>query len=153
MEPTSRRRPVGREAADSEPLTSRTGERVRRRVPRSRVDGSVVHVEPPSLSTEPSQGSRDTTPEKKEARPRKAETDVVVHANPKGRKRRFTFVFFLGLLFGLIAAGFLAKSNDLIDFPEIGSMETLLDVLPAGLVKDVRDLVVGFAPPSTHEQH
>lgn len=50
----------------------------------------------------------------------------------------------LGSLFGIIAAGFFAKTNDLIDFPGIGelSMGTLLDALPAGLVKDVRDLVV-----------
>jgi phospholipid:diacylglycerol acyltransferase len=65
------------------------------------------------------------------------------HKN-KTRKRRTTFIFLLGSLFGIIAAGFLAKSNDLIDFPEIGdlSMDSLMDVLPAGLVKDMRDLVV-----------
>jgi phospholipid:diacylglycerol acyltransferase len=48
-------------------------------------------------------------------------------------------------LFGLIAAGFFAKSNDLIDFPEFGelSMDNLFDVLPAGLAKDMREFVVG----------
>jgi len=60
------------------------------------------------------------------------------------RKRRSTFIFLLGSLFGIVAAGFFAKSNDLIDFPQFGdlSMGTLLDVLPAGLVIDIRDLVV-----------
>ncbi|EGS19378.1 phospholipid:diacylglycerol acyltransferase-like protein [Thermochaetoides thermophila DSM 1495] len=67
------------------------------------------------------------------------------HHRPKARKRKFTGIFLLGSLFGIIAAGFFAKSNDLIDFPEFGelSMDNLLDVLPAGLVKDMRDLIVG----------
>lgn len=60
------------------------------------------------------------------------------------RKRKLGAIFLLGSLFGIIAAGFFAKTNDLIDFPEIGelSVDNLLDILPAGLVKDVRDLVV-----------
>jgi phospholipid:diacylglycerol acyltransferase len=70
----------------------------------------------------------------------------VVHHRPQQRKRKTTAIFLLGSLFGLVAAGFFAKNNDLIDFPEIGelsmSMDSLFDVLPAGLVKDMRDLVV-----------
>ncbi|KAF4453575.1 Phospholipid:diacylglycerol acyltransferase [Fusarium austroafricanum] len=70
---------------------------------------------------------------------------VVEHVVPKTRKRRNTFIFFLGSLFGIIAAGFFASSNDLIDFPEFTdlSMDNLLDALPAGLVKDIRDLIQG----------
>ncbi|CAM1503681.1 Fc.00g012720.m01.CDS01 [Cosmosporella sp. VM-42] len=69
---------------------------------------------------------------------------VVEHVH-KTRKRRNTFIFFLGSLFGLVAAGFFASSNDLIEFPEFGaiSMDSLLDALPAGLVKDVREIVQG----------
>lgn len=69
---------------------------------------------------------------------------VVHHHRPRTRKRRTTAIFLMGSLFGIIAAGFFAKSNDLIDFPEIGelSMDSLFDVLPAGLVKDMRELVV-----------
>lgn len=65
-------------------------------------------------------------------------------AKPKTRKRRNTAIFLLGSLFGIIAAGFFAKSNDLIDFPELGefSVDSLLDALPAGLIADMRDLVV-----------
>ncbi|KAG5948745.1 hypothetical protein E4U53_006162 [Claviceps sorghi] len=61
------------------------------------------------------------------------------------RKRRTTFIFLLGGLCGLFAAGFFASTNDLIELPEIGelSMDSLFDVLPAGLVKDMRDLVQG----------
>ncbi|KAL2135690.1 hypothetical protein VTI74DRAFT_7371 [Chaetomium olivicolor] len=70
---------------------------------------------------------------------------VIHHHRPKTRRRRNTAIFLLGSLFGIIAAGFFAKSNDLIDLPEIGelSMDSLFDVLPAGLVKDVRELVIG----------
>lgn len=70
---------------------------------------------------------------------------VVKHIDQhKTRKRRNTFIFFLGSLFGLIAAGFFAKSNDLIDFPEFGeiSVDSLLEALPAGFVADIRDLLV-----------
>ncbi|GKT55549.1 phospholipid:diacylglycerol acyltransferase [Colletotrichum tofieldiae] len=82
---------------------------------------------------------RDESPEKSENT-----THVVHHVKPKTRKRRNGAIFLLGSLFGIIAAGFFAKSNDLIDFPELGelSMDSLFDVLPAGLVKDMRDLVV-----------
>ncbi|KKA28007.1 hypothetical protein TD95_004844 [Thielaviopsis punctulata] len=63
------------------------------------------------------------------------------------RRRRSTFIFFLGSLFGIVAAGFFAKNNDLIDFPELGDLsidslyEALPSALPAGLVSDVRDLL------------
>ncbi|KAK2770844.1 phospholipid:diacylglycerol acyltransferase [Colletotrichum kahawae] len=83
---------------------------------------------------------RDESPDKSEKH-----VHVVQHLKPKTRKRRNTAIFLLGSLFGIIAAGFFAKSNDLIDFPELGelSMDSLFDVLPAGLVKDMRDLVQG----------
>lgn len=63
----------------------------------------------------------------------------------KTRKRRNTFIFFLGCLFGIVAAGFFASSNDLIGFPEFGdlTMDSILDALPAGLAKDMRDIVQG----------
>ncbi|KAL3426125.1 Lecithin:cholesterol acyltransferase [Phlyctema vagabunda] len=63
----------------------------------------------------------------------------------KHRKRRNGLVFFLGGLFGIVAAGFFANKSDLIDFPEIGelSMSNLMDVLPAGMIRDVRDLAKG----------
>lgn len=69
--------------------------------------------------------------------------DKVKVVQPK-RKRKLGAIFLLGSLVGIIAAGFFAKSNDLIDFPEFGelSVDSFLDTLPAGLVKDVRDLVV-----------
>lgn len=67
----------------------------------------------------------------------------VIHEKPRMRKRKHTAIFLLGSLFGILAAGFFAKQNDLIDFP-IGeiTMESFLDVLPVSLVADMRDLVV-----------
>jgi hypothetical protein len=72
----------------------------------------------------------------------------VAHHHKKTRKRRTTAIFLLGSLFGIVVAGFFANSNDLINLPDIGelSMDSLLDVLPAGLVRDMRDLVVSCHP-------
>ncbi|KAH7271978.1 phospholipid:diacylglycerol acyltransferase [Fusarium solani] len=85
--------------------------------------------------------SRDESPTPNPA----THVHVVEHVVPKTRKRRNTFIFLLGSLFGIIAAGFFASSNDLIEFPEFTdlSMDSLLDALPAGLVKDMRDLIQG----------
>src|ERR1700760_2013283 len=67
------------------------------------------------------------------------------HKKHKPHKRRSTSIFFLGGLFGIFVAGFFAKPSDLIEFPELGelSMDSILDVLPAGFVKDARDLAQG----------
>lgn len=72
------------------------------------------------------------------------------HDKPPTRRRMTTFIFFLGSLFGLIAAGLLAQSNDLIEFPELGelSVDSLFDVLPSNLVADLKDLVVRFKDPN-----
>jgi phospholipid:diacylglycerol acyltransferase len=94
----------------------------------------------PGLSSTPSE-SRDESPAKAE--------EVVlapkskVH-HGKTRKRRNGLIFFLGGLFGILVAGFFAGRSDLIDFPEFSelSMDSLLDVLPAGFVNDARDLAV-----------
>ncbi len=60
---------------------------------------------------------------------------------PEG-KRRNGLVFFLGGLVGIIVAGMFARNNDLIELPEIGSLDSFLDVLPANVVQDARDLIV-----------
>ncbi|QSZ31338.1 hypothetical protein DSL72_000901 [Monilinia vaccinii-corymbosi] len=71
---------------------------------------------------------------------------VLTHKEMQSRKRRNTFIFFLGGLFGLVVAGFFAGRNDLIELPEMLegiTMDSLMDVLPAGFVKDARDLAMG----------
>lgn len=71
--------------------------------------------------------------------------DTTSKHHSKTRKRRNGLIFFLGSLAGIVAAGFFAGQNDLIDFPEFGdlNMESLIDVLPAGFVRDARDLARG----------
>ncbi|KAI9052391.1 hypothetical protein LZ554_003739 [Drepanopeziza brunnea f. sp. 'monogermtubi'] len=61
------------------------------------------------------------------------------------RKRRNGFIFVLGGLFGIAVAGFFAGRSDLIDFPEFGelSMDSLIDVLPAGFIRDAREITKG----------
>ncbi|PNS14358.1 hypothetical protein CAC42_6871 [Sphaceloma murrayae] len=61
---------------------------------------------------------------------------------PKGSKRRNAWVFGLGGLFGILVAGFFAGGNDLMDIAALREMnlDSLFDVLPAGLVKDAQDL-------------
>ncbi|KAJ5046572.1 uncharacterized protein L3040_003811 [Drepanopeziza brunnea f. sp. 'multigermtubi'] len=61
------------------------------------------------------------------------------------RKRRNGFIFVLGGLFGIAVAGFFAGRSDLIDFPEFGelSMDSLMDVLPAGFIRDAREITKG----------
>lgn len=99
---------------------------------------------------------RDESPEKNVQNGGGTEIKVIHKHETKTKKRRTTFIFLLGSLVGIIAAGFFARSNDLIDFPDIGelSMDSLFDVLPAGLVKDMRDFVVrlpalSYPQPST----
>lgn len=66
----------------------------------------------------------------------------------KGGKKRNAWVFGLGSLFGLFLAGYFASSNGSLDKLvtmaglEDLNLDTVLDVLPAGLIRDVRDLQV-----------
>lgn len=89
---------------------------------------------------------------KKEESPAKAEPvelapvskiDKSGEHHPKSRRKRNGFIFFLGGLFGIVAAGFFANKSDLIEFPELGDI-SLMDVLPAGFMKDARELAVSF---------
>jgi len=105
---------------------------------RRRLIGNETPSETPSEAASEAPTPRDESPVKAGG---KVQVD---HHRPKKGKRKTTAIFLLGSLFGIIAAGFFAKNNDLIDFPELGglSMDSLFDVLPAGFVKDMRDLVV-----------
>lgn len=62
------------------------------------------------------------------------------------KKRKNGLIFFLGGFVGIVVAGFFAGRSDLVNFPEFGdlSMDNLLDVLPAGFMKEARDLAVCF---------
>lgn len=73
----------------------------------------------------------------------------VVGTKPKTRKRRNAFIFSLGGLFGIVLAGFFASTNDLIEFPEFSdlSFESVLQMLPEGMINDYRDLLVRTTLP------
>ena len=66
----------------------------------------------------------------------------------KGSKRRNVWMFILGGAFGLLLAGFFASRNGNFDtWIEMAGMkdmnlESFLDVLPAGIIRDVQDLQV-----------
>ncbi len=109
------------------------------------VDGAGADATP---STEASSAASSLTPTPRDDSPARPGEKVKIvhhrHGPPKTRKRRNTFIFLLGSLFGIVLAGFLAKENNLISLPEISefSMDSFLDILPAGLAKDMRDFVV-----------
>lgn len=65
----------------------------------------------------------------------------------KGTKRRHFWVFVLGGLFGLAVAAFFAGHNDMIDIPGFAdlNLDSFLDVLPAGFLKDAQDIQVRVA--------
>ncbi|KAI5363581.1 putative lecithin:cholesterol/phospholipid:diacylglycerol acyltransferase, alpha/Beta hydrolase [Septoria linicola] len=64
----------------------------------------------------------------------------------KGKKRRNFWVFGLGILGGLFAAGFFASRDGALDQLvamaglEDVNLDSLMDVLPTGLIRDVQDL-------------
>lgn len=59
-------------------------------------------------------------------------------------KRRNGLVFTLGGLFGIILAVFFANRHDVISFEGLMdlNLESLVDVIPAGVVREARDITV-----------
>ena len=59
-------------------------------------------------------------------------------------KRRQGLLFGLGGLFGVIVAAFFANHHDVINLEGLldVNLESLLDVIPAGIVNDAKDLTV-----------
>lgn len=66
----------------------------------------------------------------------------------RNSKRRNAWIFGLGGLFGVLAAGFVASPtgslDKLVDMAGLSdlNLDSILDVLPAGLIKDVQQLQV-----------
>lgn len=60
-------------------------------------------------------------------------------------KRRTWLIFGLGGLFGIIVAAFFANQNDVINLEGLMdlNLDSLLDVIPAGIIKDAKELTVG----------
>lgn len=62
----------------------------------------------------------------------------------KKGKRRNGFIFTLGGIFGIILAVFFANRHDVISFEGLMDLklDSLIDVIPAGVVREARDLTV-----------
>lgn len=62
----------------------------------------------------------------------------------KKSKRRNGLIFTLGGLFGIILAVFFANQHDVISFEGLMdlNLDSLIDVIPAGVVKEARDITV-----------
>lgn len=90
-------------------------------------------------STEP---SREGTPDKKEdlrVVPEKKLTHLKKHK--AGGKRRTAWIFTLGGIFGIAVAAFFVGNNEILDIAALGdlNLDSLLEVLPAGLVNDAKE--------------
>lgn len=64
-------------------------------------------------------------------------------AKPRG-KRRHSFVFLLGGLFGIFVALFFANQNEVISLDALMdlNLDSLIDVMPQGLLRDAKELTV-----------
>ncbi|MCJ1268408.1 hypothetical protein MMC22_008296 [Lobaria immixta] len=92
-------------------------------------------------STDP---SRDTSPDKGE-KLTLVSTAKLKSLTKKRSKRRNGFVFGLGGLFGILVAVFFANRHDVINFEGLMdlNLDSLIDVIPAGIVKDAKDITRG----------
>lgn len=94
------------------------------------------------ISTDP---SRDASPDKGESLTL-VSTSKLKSLTKKRSKRRNGFVFGLGGLFGILVAAFFANRHDVISFEGLMdlNLDSLIDVIPAGIVKDAKDITVCF---------
>lgn len=99
---------------------------------------------PSGDSTPDSTGaSRDPSPAKGEPVTLIPESQLKKLKSKKS-KRRQGLVFGLGGLFGLVVAAFFANQQDVINLEGLIdlNLESLLDVIPAGIVRDAKDITV-----------
>ena len=66
----------------------------------------------------------------------------------KKGKRRSWVLFSLGGLFGVVVAAFFAQQHDVISLEGLVDfdLDSLIDVIPAGIVKDAKDITVSSFP-------
>jgi hypothetical protein len=111
---------------------------------RRRIFGTTS-ADSPSLTPEHSREGTPTSEEVRVVSAKKLQKLTDQH-KARGTKRRNAWIFGLGGLFGIIVAGFFASSNEVFDMQALRDMnlDSILDVLPAGLIKDAHELQVGF---------
>lgn len=66
-------------------------------------------------------------------------------AKPRG-KRRHSFVFMLGGLFGIFVAVFFANHNEVISLDLLMdlNLDSLIDVMPQGILRDAKEFTVSL---------
>lgn len=76
-------------------------------------------------------------------------TSKLKKLSSKRSKKRQWLVFGLGGLFGIVIAAFFAQQNDVINLEGLMDMnlDSLLEAIPAGIVKDAKDITVSLQPP------
>lgn len=71
--------------------------------------------------------------------------------SPRG-KRRSSFVFLLGGLFGIFIALFFANHNEVISLDALMdlNLDSLIDVIPTGILRDAKEFTVRTNPIELH---
>ena len=95
------------------------------------------------LAASSSEPSRDPSPVKGEPVTLVPTTHLKQLTKKRSRRRQW-MIFGLGGLFGIVIAAFFAQRHDVINLEGLidVNLESLLDVIPAGIVKDAKDLTV-----------
>ncbi|MCJ1467280.1 hypothetical protein MMC07_005904 [Pseudocyphellaria aurata] len=92
-------------------------------------------------STDPSQDKFSDKAEKLTL----VSTSKLKSLTKKRSKRRNGFIFGLGGLFGIVVAAFFANRHDVLSFEGLMdlNLDSIIDVIPAGIVKDAKDITRG----------
>ena len=96
------------------------------------------------LGDSSSEPSRDPSPTKGEPVTLVSSAQLEKLKTKRRSKRRTTVIFGLGGLFGIVLAAFFAQQHDVINLEGLVdfNLESLLDVIPAGIVNDAKDITV-----------
>jgi phospholipid:diacylglycerol acyltransferase len=105
---------------------------------RQRQKGSK-HTESPSKSATPTSNDSEFVKDEVEAKKSKSKQKV------RMSKRRIWLIFALGGLVGVLGALAFATQQKVIDIEGLLdlNLESLMDVIPAGILKDAKELTVG----------
>lgn len=107
-------------------------------------DTSASSSDPPREATpDATQGEQYRVIEAKKLQELSASKDKARNRD-RGSKRWNLFVLGLGGVIGIVGAGWFAQNTDMIDLSVIPDLNSIADMLPAGLLQDARDLQVSF---------
>ena len=98
-------------------------------------------------SSSPTKPSREPSPAKGEPVTLVSNSHLLKLRGKRSKRWQFS-IFGLGGLFGLVVAAFFANQHDVINLEGLVdfNMDSLLDVIPAGIVKDAKDITVCHGP-------